>query len=38
MRNMKPVIAVSGVHALWLVFEGEGKELFRLDGFEFNNQ
>lgn len=31
-----PVSPVSGVHALWVVFEGEGEELYRLDGFGFN--
>jgi hypothetical protein len=26
---------VEGVHALWLVFEGEGEDLFSLDWLKF---
>jgi hypothetical protein len=36
-RLTGPAAGVSGVHALWLVFEGEGQQesLFRIDGFGF---
>jgi len=29
------LFGLEGVHALWLVFDGEGEKLFSLDEFEF---